>query len=97
VVAYRTVAAPGAAEALAAALADGFDLALFASPSAVENVAALLGERARDLPSAVIGPVTEQAARAAGLDVRVVAEPSTAAGLVAGLARLYAAAGAAGA
>jgi uroporphyrinogen-III synthase len=56
-----------------------------------------MGERARDLPSAVIGPVTEQAARAAGLDVRVVAEPSTAAGLVAGLARLYAAAGAAGA
>lgn len=90
VVAYRTVAPPGAAEALAAALSEGFEMALFASPSAVENVVALLGERARGLPSAVIGPVTERAARAAGLDVRVVAEPSTAAGLVAGLVRLYA-------
>lgn len=94
VVAYRTLAPPGAAEALAAALADGFDMALFASPSAVENVVALLGERARGLPSAVIGPVTEQAARAAGLDVRAVAEPSTAAGLVASLVYFYAAGGA---
>ncbi|HET7291958.1 MAG TPA: uroporphyrinogen-III synthase [Vicinamibacteria bacterium] len=87
VTAYRTLAPPGAAEALRVALEQGFDLALFASPSAVENAASLLGDRARGLPAGVIGPVTKQAADAAGLDVRVVAEPSTAAGLVEALGR----------
>lgn len=87
VTAYRTLAPAGAAEALRAALDRGFDLALFASPSAVENVVALLGDRVRGLPAGVIGPVTREAASAAGLDVRVVAEPSTAAGLVAALER----------
>ncbi len=87
VTAYRTVVPPGAAEALRGALAQGFDLALFASPSAVENTAALLGDRARGLPAGVIGPITRQAAEAAGFEVRVVAEPSTAQGLVDALER----------
>ena len=89
VVAYRTLAPAGAAEALRAALARGFDLALFASPSAVENVSAILGDGARGLPAGVIGPVTRDAALAAGLSVRVEAEPSTAEGLVAALARHF--------
>ena len=64
-----------------------FDLVLLASPSAVETVVSALGERSRGLPAAVIGPVTRDAALAAGLDVRVMAEPSTAEGLVATLGR----------
>jgi uroporphyrinogen-III synthase len=87
VVAYRTLPPPGAAEAVERAFALGFDLALFASPSSIENFAALAGARAVGLPAGVIGPVTREAALGAGLDVRVVAEPSTAQGLVAELAR----------
>jgi uroporphyrinogen-III synthase len=37
----------------------------------------------------VIGPVTEEAARTAGLDVRVVANPSTAFGLVEAIVRYF--------
>ncbi len=88
--AYRTVAAPGAAEALAAALDQGFDMALFASPSAVESFVTQAGERGPGLPAGVIGPATRAAAVAAGLEVRVMAEPSTAAGLAAALVRFYA-------
>jgi uroporphyrinogen-III synthase len=82
VVAYRTVARPGSGEELERALRAGVDLVTLASPSAVEALRAAVGERARHLPVAVIGPVTERAARDAGLDVRVVAAPSTAEGLV---------------
>jgi len=82
VIAYRTLAPAGSEEALLEALQRGFDLALFASPSAVENVAAVLGDAARGLPSGVIGPITRDAAIAAGLAVVVEAAPSTAEGLV---------------
>ncbi|MBI3932766.1 MAG: uroporphyrinogen-III synthase [Acidobacteria bacterium] len=85
VVAYRTMAAGDLPHRLSEALRPGIDLVLFASPSAVEGFVAVAGALARGLPAAVIGPVTEQAARAAGLDVRVVATPSTADGLVAGV------------
>jgi uroporphyrinogen-III synthase len=81
-VAYRTVAPPSLAETLAERLQGGVDLALFASPSAVENFAAAAGELAHGLPVAVMGPVTEQAARDAGMDVRDVAAPSTVEGLI---------------
>ena len=57
------------------------DLVILASPSAVDGLTGILGERARGLAVAVIGPVTEQAARDAGLDVRIVASPATAQGL----------------
>lgn len=93
VVAYRTTAPPGLAERLAEILGGGLDIAVFASPSAVENLAGAAGGTVRGLPAAVIGPVTEAAARSAGLDVRVVAEPSTVEGLVAGLCRYFEARG----
>jgi uroporphyrinogen-III synthase len=83
VAAYATVEPSGLREAVLASLGAGFDLALFASPSAVEAFAGAAGERARGLPVAVIGPTTEAAARAAAMDVRGVASPSTVEGLVA--------------
>ena len=90
VVAYRTVAPADLAASLAGCLGGGIDLATFASPSAVEAFVAAAGEGAKGVAAAVIGPVTEQAARAAGLDVRAVARPSTTEGLVAAVVRLFA-------
>ncbi|HEY2945539.1 MAG TPA: uroporphyrinogen-III synthase [Vicinamibacteria bacterium] len=89
VVAYRTVMPDGARDLLERALADGIDLAVLASPSAVEALTLALGGRAGALSVAVIGPVTEQAAREAGLDVRVVGSPSTVDGLLAALPRAF--------
>jgi uroporphyrinogen-III synthase len=88
VAAYATVEPPGLEEAVRGSLSAGFDLALFASPSAVEALAKAAGERAKGLPVAVIGPTTEAVARVAGMDVRAVASPSTAEGLVAAAERL---------
>jgi uroporphyrinogen-III synthase len=82
VAAYRPVEPPGLKEAVLQSLSRGFDLALFASPSAVEAFARAAGERAKGLAVVVIGPTTEAAAREAGLDVRGVAAPSTEAGLL---------------
>ena len=81
-VAYRTLPARDLGARLARAFEEGADLVTLASPSAVE---AFVGGRPAGEagpPVAVIGPVTEEAARAAGLTVAVVAAPSTAAGLV---------------
>lgn len=86
VVAYRTVTPAGVADALRRICAGGLDLAVLASPSAAEALVATGGPVP---PVAVIGPVTEAAARSAGLEVRVVAEPSTAEGLVAALERHF--------
>lgn len=86
VVAYCTRPAPGVAERVRAFGDPGVDMATFASPSAVEGLRAAAPEFCSGLPAAVIGPVTERAARDAGLDVRVVAAPSTEQGLVAALA-----------
>jgi uroporphyrinogen-III synthase len=83
VAAYATIEPPGLDAAVAHCLEEGFDLALFASPSAVEAFARAAGGRAAGLPVAVIGPTTEAAARASGLDVRGVASPSTVEALVA--------------
>ena len=85
VVAYRTVSADGG-QALDQILRSGADVAVFASPSAVEAFAAFAGEDGRAVPAAVIGPTTAEAARAAGLTVLAVAEPSTVEGLLAALA-----------
>jgi uroporphyrinogen-III synthase len=85
--AYATVEPDGLAQAVRHALDEGLDLALFASPSAVESFARAAGERAEGLKVVVIGPTTEAAARAAHLDVRDVASPSTADGLVAAAER----------
>lgn len=83
VIAYRTVAVDGGA--LAEALRGGADAAVFASPSAVEAFVTSAGEKGRAVPAAVIGPTTAEAARAAGLQVVAVAQPSTVEGLLAAL------------
>lgn len=80
VVAYRTVLPEGAGEGVRALLGQGVDLAVFGSPSAVEGFVAVAGEEAR-VAAVVTGSVTEQAARAAGLEVALVATASTAEGL----------------
>lgn len=90
VTAYATVVPEGLDAAVGRSLEAGFDLALFASPSAVEAFVRAAGPRASGLPVAVIGPTTEAAARASGLDVRGVAVPSTIEALVATAERLLA-------
>jgi uroporphyrinogen-III synthase len=81
-VAYRTLGAEGAASALQEALAGGLDFVTLASPSAVEAFVLAAGPASPGIPAAVIGPITERAARQAGLDVRVVASPATVDGLL---------------
>ena len=88
--AYRTITPPGSAAALLRAVSARTDLVTLASPSAVEGLTAALGRAAMGLPAGVIGPVTERAARAAGLAVEVVAAPSTTAGLVDAIRRHFA-------
>jgi uroporphyrinogen-III synthase len=89
VIAYRTVTPDDARHRLERSLAEGIDLVLLASPSAVEGLLQALGDRARGLAVAVIGPITEQRARQAGLDVRAVASPATAQGLAAAAERSF--------
>lgn len=89
VAAYRTVTPGDARHRLERSLAEGIDLVLLASPSAVEGLLQALGDRARGLAVAVIGPVTEQAARQGGLDVRIVASPATAQGLASAAQRFF--------
>jgi uroporphyrinogen-III synthase len=89
VAAYRTVTPDDARHRLEQSLAEGIDLVLLASPSAVEGLLHALGDRARGLAVAVIGPVTARAARHAGLDVRMVASPSTAQGLASAAQRFF--------
>lgn len=89
VVAYRTVTPAGAREAMERALQAGADLVTLASPSAVEGLVGALAGREAPVAVAVIGPVTEHAARTAGFDVRVVASPATAKGLVEAIKRHF--------
>jgi uroporphyrinogen-III synthase len=89
VAAYRTVTPEDARPRLERSLAGGIDLVLLASPSAVEGLVQALGDRARGLAVAVIGSVTEQAARHARLDVRIVASPATAQGLASAAQRFF--------
>lgn len=83
VVAYRNVPASDLRDRLAEALATGADLVTFASPSAVECFVAAAPPGQALPPAAVIGPVTESAARRAGLTVAAVATPATVGGLLA--------------
>lgn len=84
--AYRTVPETELDPAVRAQIESrAIDVALFASPSSVRNLAALLGgDSAALLGSAVacVGPVTAAAAREHGLRVDVVADTATSAGLV---------------
>ncbi len=91
VTAYRTRPAPDLPARLPGILKKGLDIAVFASPSAVASFVAAGGPPALALPTAVIGPVTREAAEAAGLDVRVVAGVSSAEGLLAALTAYFAA------
>lgn len=90
-VAYRTVPAEaGGAEVRRLLSAGRLDAVTFASPSAVENFLAAVGEDAADLLGdtvvACVGPVTAEAARARGLPVHVVPARSTVSDLAAALA-----------
>lgn len=89
VVAYRTRPAPDLAARLPGILKNGFDIAVFASPSAVASFVAAAGASGRAFPAAVIGPVTREAAEAGGLDVRVVAGVASAEGLLAALVAYF--------
>jgi uroporphyrinogen-III synthase len=93
VVAYRTVTPANLVEAVSAALDAHPDLAVFASPSAVEALVSAAANRVSSVPAAVIGPVTEAAARAAGLRVVAVASPSTTEGLLSAVSRCFARSG----
>lgn len=94
---YRTVPSAAGRERLASLLrGGGLDAVTFTSGSTVESFAALLDPM--DLPRvrgpvvvACIGPVTAEAAAAAGLPPDVVAEKATIASLVEALARRFAA------
>lgn len=93
VTAYRTVSALELAPRLAAILNEGLDIALFASPSAVDGFVAAAGPRAAAFPAGVIGPVTRARAESAGLDVKLEARPSTEAGLIAEIHAFFASRG----
>ncbi len=82
---YRTALPPSAGERLAEALKEPIDVVTFTSSSTVTNLAALLEGDMGCLGGAriaCIGPVTAETARNAGLNVDILAEESTAAGLV---------------
>ena len=82
---YRTVAPSGAGERLAEALESGVDVVTFTSSSTVTNLVALLEGDVAQLGNtsvACIGRVTAETARKAGLNVDILAEDSTAGGLV---------------
>lgn len=86
---YRTVPETTLPPDVGARIGRGeIDVVTFASPSAVRNLAALLGGTLAPLRGATIacvGPTTAEAARAAGLAVDLVADDPSVAGLVAAL------------
>lgn len=84
---YRTVLARPAPEALAA-LREGFDAVVFASPSSVRGWVALAPGLVP--PKVVcIGPTTAQAARECGLGVDCVADAQSASGLLEALEKVF--------
>ena len=97
-VAYRTAADPPdspAAQAIYRMLLDGkVDAVTFASPSAVQRFAALIGpEQAADLLNttvvAAIGPVTAAAAAQMGIKTRIIPDEYTVDGLVQAMAKYF--------
>jgi uroporphyrinogen III methyltransferase/synthase len=92
IVAYRSVPdGSGAAELRRRLLDDSADLVTFTSASSVNAFVASVGaDAARRVPAASIGPITSDAARAAGLEIVVEASESTMAGLVDAITAYYA-------
>jgi uroporphyrinogen-III synthase len=76
-------------ERVLAGLRGGADLVTFASPSAVHNFVAAAPEWVPRIGAAVIGPVTAEACRRAGIEVQVVAAPATVDGLARALERHF--------
>ncbi len=89
---YRSVPQPEGAENLRAALEHGeVDLVTLTSASAVAGLIDAVGPDASSgAPAASIGPITSEAARAAGLDVTIEATESTIDGLVDAIVARYA-------
>ena len=82
---YRTVRPPEAPARLADALDSGVDVVTFTSSSTVTNLVTMLdggASRLDEVKIACIGPVTAETAKKSGLTVDIMAEDSTAAGLV---------------
>jgi uroporphyrinogen-III synthase len=88
VTAYRTLTPADAPARLAAALAAGVDVVTLASPSAVEGFVASCPPGVARPRAVVIGPVTEEAARKAGLEVAGVGGAEGPEGVVGLLERL---------
>ena len=85
VAAYRPVPAEESRDLLREVLAEGVDIATFTSSSTVKNLVDFLDrdvKRLKDVRIACIGPITAETAGELGLDVDIVAEKSTVAGLV---------------
>jgi uroporphyrinogen-III synthase len=78
---YRSVPHPDLTAGAARALAEGLDAVTFTAPSTVHAWVEATGRAGLGVPAVVIGNVTAEAARAAGLRVVAVADPSTAEGL----------------
>jgi uroporphyrinogen III methyltransferase/synthase len=89
---YRSVPDAAGADELRARLARGeADLVTFTSASSVKAFVDAVGaELAARTPAASIGPITTEAARAAGMDVAIEASRSTIDGLVDAIAEHYA-------
>lgn len=89
---YRSVPQPEGAENLRAALEHGeVDLVTLTSASAVAGLVDAVGaDAATGAPTASIGPITSDAARAAGMDVTIEAGESTIDGLVDAIVETYA-------
>jgi uroporphyrinogen III methyltransferase / synthase len=89
---YRSVPQPEGAENLRAALEHGeVDLVTLTSASAVAGLVDAVGaDAATRAPTASIGPITSDAARAAGMDVTIEAGESTIDGLVDAIVEAYA-------
>ena len=81
---YETVPDTTAADEIAAQIRAGaVDLVTFTSSSTVRHFVDALGAAlAAQVPAAVIGPITAETARAAGLNVVIEADEQTIGGLV---------------
>ena len=89
---YRTEIPHGTRSKVLEALNAGVDVTTFTSPSAVRSIVSVLEghvELLAPIVLAYIGPVTAEAARGKGLDIRLVASEHTSKGLVQALKEHY--------